>query len=144
MRLNEEGDEVESIPFEMQEEYVHFAKHFSTEGIDTLVQIVKDAVEAKIGSEQVSRQFEIGELVSVLSEIRKTIESKPNRHSEFLKLTLPSEDSESVKSAEGIIKSMLEETYDVLENPDTKVVFSTCLDACLDHLFDQLSRKQRH
>ncbi|KAM9495900.1 peroxisomal biogenesis factor 3 [Clarias gariepinus] len=134
-------------PPEVQQKYLSSIQHLLGDGLIELITMVKKAVQEILGPISLKQSMSLQELEQHIFHIRQLVEenSDPSRFRALSCYMMPDEENPLPEQACGLMESdkttikLLNETRDMLENPDFSTILSACLNKGFSRFLDNMA-----
>ncbi|XP_060763581.1 peroxisomal biogenesis factor 3 [Neoarius graeffei] len=133
-------------PPEVQQKYLSSIQHLLGDGLIELITVVKKAVQEILGPISLKQSLSLQELEQHIIQIRQQVEE--NSGTKFRPLSwymMPDEEKPLADQACGLTENdvttikLLNETRDMLENPDFTTILGACLNRGFSHFLDNMA-----
>ncbi|XP_015194627.2 peroxisomal biogenesis factor 3 isoform X1 [Lepisosteus oculatus] len=134
-------------PPDVQQQYLSSIQHLLGDGLHELITVVKQAVQEVLGGVSLKQSLSLQELEQHINQIRALVEGgNITGHQRPLSwYMMPDEENTLASQACGLTEKdvatlkLLNETRDMLENPDFSTVLGTCLSRGFSRLLDNMA-----
>ncbi|XP_062857272.1 peroxisomal biogenesis factor 3 isoform X2 [Trichomycterus rosablanca] len=133
-------------PPEVQQQYLSSIKHLLGVGLIELISVVKKAVFEILGPISLKQSLSLQDLEQQLSQIRQLVENTgSSKHRPLSWYMISDEESTLADQACGLTENdittikLLNETRDMLDNPDFNTVLNTCLNRGFSRFLDNVA-----
>ncbi|TSL47655.1 Peroxisomal biogenesis factor 3 [Bagarius yarrelli] len=136
-------------PPDVQQKYLSSIQHLLGDGLIELITVVKKAVQEILGPISLKQSLSLQEVEHYIIQIRQLVEENSGFGSSKSRLLscymMPDEEKPLADQACGLTEDdvttikLLNETRDMLENPDFRVILDTCLNRGFSYFLDNMA-----